>query len=686
MLCIGILFSSAMAMTASHVELVNGDSSLNAEVFVKNATDTSINPKLYIAEYDNHGNIVDVAESADVPFGKGMENILSATLSKSGKDGSTYKAFIWSDNTPLASSSLYTLESPSLKAITADGKEIAFDAESKTATVCTDEKGYIPVIKGIATNNSFYVTTSYANDLTSATITVRNPATEIEVNYTVNIDLYEHEDVHCVVGGKSTDFVADSGVTNGYMSSKAVTTAHHTATNGILYTNLHGKDDDTVLDPTGSRWASNNPANSNQYHEIYYVDPSLEGLDYFAFNAGDNAYTGDTLLKFKVDKDCTIHILATNGNMSFAGYELSTMQSGNGWLKGRYMNGNFAKALRAIGVTPTYDLAAKYGALGKDAFYTTYLKTYYDAASESAQTTFDTAWASVGNYFGSVYRYSYSRTYELKEEETELEIVVPGNTNSSASSRDIIVVVEPKSPTGRIGLYSDYTDLCGGMTYAEYCKHAGLTAVDTNVATGTIPYAAGGSGAEKNTMRKANLLTTAIIYDRKFVDFTDTMGFENCYFIPSNVSLVDTGSSPDWARYAFSGYNGNGLATNAESVTSTKSYGTYDFSTAGNVPWFTFKVNKDCDVIITGRYLPAFTATEDGWTSGSWKSAPFTLMRDRKSSTTVEGVVSQGESFGIYSNYAVKSYKAGSIVTIYNDNRGTGTYGTYPYLTFLKFK
>jgi len=251
---------------------------------------------------------------------------------------------------------------------------------------------------------------------------------------------------HIIVGARMEgEIVADSGVTGGFKSAAAVTSAKTSRTDGVVYTNLRGTPDEAGT-TYGARLCTM-PANSTSYHEVYYADESLSGSDYFVFTAGGNAHSDATLLKFDVVADAEVSIIATHSGMAFDGFTLK--ENNAGWIKGRFINRNMADAMNAIGVTPVYSVVKTYKPAEKDAFYNTYLKAAYESANETQKAKFDEQWALFGTVAAigndSTYKAMYTKTFRLPEGEDTMTITVPGNT-SGASSRNILVVV--KTATG----------------------------------------------------------------------------------------------------------------------------------------------------------------------------------------------------------------------------------------------
>jgi len=265
--------------------------------------------------------------------------------------------------------------------------------------------------------------------------------------------------VHMVKGATSgADFVTDSGSHGTKVSSSKVAADYCNRTNGYLYTNLHGRPGDEYSEINGGRIANNYPANATQYHEVSYVDKSLEGYDYFAFNAGSYALnTYDSILSFDITEDSEVIILS-NADLEFEGFEKEG--KGDGWIVGRYMNINFVKALKAIGITPTYGISIEYDNDRLDGdisgFIQKYITPAYEAASDEAKQSFDTLWAlaSTPSESGDIpsatsrttYSKKYSRVYALEPGEESLRVTIPQETSGN-SGRNVVVVVKPCNRT-----------------------------------------------------------------------------------------------------------------------------------------------------------------------------------------------------------------------------------------------
>ena len=269
-------------------------------------------------------------------------------------------------------------------------------------------------------------------------------------------DSFNPNSKHAIKGAtESTDFVKDNGTSNGLKSKTAVNDTKFSKTDAVVYTGLTARTADDSSKEYGARYTSNMGASTTQYHEVTYVDPSIEGLDYFAFVAGATNYSGlGNLLEFDIVKDAEVMILASHTTLDFEGYDLIKAEDvaldKEKFVRGRYMDGDFTAALRAVGVTPTYELANLYNEL-KEGFYDEYLAAGYEAASDANKELFTSEWNSFtgnGKHNKATYTYPdpyvaiYSKTYRLEDGEKTAHVVIP-QEGTGTSTRNILVVVKP---------------------------------------------------------------------------------------------------------------------------------------------------------------------------------------------------------------------------------------------------
>ncbi len=299
------------------------------------------------------------------------------------------------------------------------GKIIVASYDKNGNLVATGESDKVDVAKGAET----IVSASVASGADSYKAFVWN-------------DSVNANSVHAVAGATAkTDFVADTGVDNAFVSAKEVATTGMTGSKPELelYSPFKGRTEGDESEATGGRvTVSNFPANSLQYHEVYYADPSLVGLDFFVFSAGTIDYfaNGSPLLTFDIVRDSEIMILTTNDALEFEGFDLVKAEdaaaNGSSFAESRYMTREFADALNAIGIRPTYAMAKAYDA-DEEGYYEAVLKTTYDAASDSAKATFDTNWTKL--------KYSYFKDNEISDkiEGTDYEVLHKVNVKLDAN-------------------------------------------------------------------------------------------------------------------------------------------------------------------------------------------------------------------------------------------------------------
>lgn len=294
---------------------------------------------------------------------------------------------------------------------------------------------------------------SGAETIVSASVAETNGATYKAFLWN---DSFNTHSKHAVKGAiESTDFVKDNGTSNGLKSKAAVNSTKFAKTDAVVYTGLNARTAEDSSTEYGARYTSNMGASTTQYHEVTYVDPSLEGLDYFAFVAGATKYSDlGNLLEFDIVKNAEVMILASHTTLEFEGYDLIKAEDvaldKEKFVRGRYMDGDFTAALRAVGVTPTYELANIYTE-DKEGFYDAYLAAGYEAATDAKKATFTEEWNSFtgnGKHNKASFTYPepyiaiYSKTYRLEDGEESAHVVIP-EEGTGTSTRNILVVVKP---------------------------------------------------------------------------------------------------------------------------------------------------------------------------------------------------------------------------------------------------
>ena len=724
-LCLCMLFTTAFASSIipSHVELVSGEgNAVTAKVFVKNDGSTDATAKLIIAEYSGN-TLVGTPQVSTVELKAGAANIAIANYTKTA-EANTVKAFIWDtkENTPLHKVSEVLETAPSLSGITANGVELTLSGNS--AIAYTDKDGVVPVIKGIPASHTFYTTTAYADDLTSATVTVTNPNTGVSAEYTVAIELYQSPyNPHAVKDHlNDSDFVNDTKADYGLKSSAAVTSAKCNRTDGVLYTNFRastgGSCTDDITD--SARYAYDYAANDNQFHEVFVADDSLVGADYFIFSAGGFDFVSNnigSLMTFQVVKDCEVSIVFNESATLDDPNGEWVAASGNGsttWFAGNYWNAAPLNLMRNLGITVTPRVAK----LFKDTAVSANLDAetgYYDLTNFIADPAVKDAWEAAadddankeallitaGTAVGPSshnYKYKYTKTITGASEANPVEVTVPAITSSPEKGhRQPVVFVKAidtrNDPTQKIPLVSDLKNLVANMTYAQYCEYAGKEPQEdvdpghSRKSNGTHNLPEGEGGACDNTSTNESVILGAtyavqkavvggaypVNVNRTFTGFSAVAGFENCYTIASDVVLTNGGSNtPQWAAAAYGGAKydaGNGWDYKDNYCTT----GEFDFTGFGDVPWWEFKVNAPCEVIIIGE-IPNFANEENGWVTTTLSEAPYSAKKSN--------------ALAVSKTYVSKSFNKGNIVQLCNDNKGDTSfaYGEVPYVTFIKFK
>ncbi len=220
-----------------------------------------------------------------------------------------------------------------------------------------------------------------------------------------------------------------------------------------LYANLHGSRDlySQEIEDAGSRWAGNEFSPfTDQRHQLTYIDPSLEGGDYYVVYGVWLAAksTGTELCSFEIDCDSEISILTVN-DTTFPGWSKASNKQ---WGLIRYMNADYWKAFEAIGLVPTYGFIDDWRRLPagtneeklaqmleKPEFE--YIKTAYENADDAAKAQFTANAVAEGGWAGSLSSRNY-KFVEIPEGQDSVTVTVP-NWNEASQSSSIMIVVKP---------------------------------------------------------------------------------------------------------------------------------------------------------------------------------------------------------------------------------------------------
>lgn len=243
-------------------------------------------------------------------------------------------------------------------------------------------------------------------------------------------------------------------------------------------------------------------------------------------------------------------------------------------------------------------------------------------------------------------------------------------TSTSGNMVEYIVNFSlPEGTQNVVPLVSDFKNLVSGMSYEDYCAYAfdylGKD-YDNGFRIGEdtprksiyyIPdalkletFTIGGKLCGRNTQR--------------IVEFIEKRsGFENAFYVGPDPAMWQTSNMANWISSAYFAYDSsetmNGL--------------TYKFDFEGcSVPWYSFKVNRDCKVIILSGDEPKFLKEDSSW-ENTWLTEY--LYKARRVTTDTELVP--------YTNMYVKHFRAGDTVELFNSC--SGTYSSMGYMTLIDF-
>lgn len=341
-----------------------------------------------------------------------------------------------------------------IKSATIDGKELEFD-EYNEATLIYPPKA-----------------TSYPKDLA---VQVADAATEVDwvlydteepvygiitaslpngssVEYRVNYEERIHAVYDPVAGKTVKDFVEAADTQVNMVAANTVVTMNDTSKDSKyrnLYTNLRGTDDESR--GMGSI-ATSNLGVTSMYHEISYVAPEYEGLDYIVtYNnktpyvsadgatSGNGATPGKNFIEFMLSEPANVHVFTcTEYKELDTKYGFVGETDSFAYIIRRYINtkpGDEYK--KATGEVMTWSEANKINGTGtfkeEDA-------AYFNSLSEGlADKLAALKQKGVGNTFN--YKYKYTKTYSSASVEEPAPVEIPYPTASQG--RGWIVVIEP---------------------------------------------------------------------------------------------------------------------------------------------------------------------------------------------------------------------------------------------------
>ena len=635
--------TSFAALKASYVEFTDIAASgetpaqVKTQAYVWNDSDSNADGSLIIASYDENNNLTDVKISKLSGMTSGQENFISASLDAT--TGGTYKAFLWEgDNNipikPLASK-IISAETALLKGISVDGQLISdFSADTTTYNVQVPQGAVVPVIKGVTSDNSVYTTTSYgdiSSDGQSVSAQVTAKQGDRTETYTVNVVCEPIDVIKHAIDIESED-----------------------KTWGV-YENLHG----AASPAAGARASSDYTADECFFNT---VPSDLAGCDYIVGKRDVvSAY------QFRLSNTADVLVLSSTQLTDMTEYD---EQDGNN-MQMYYMKPAFIKMMKGAGIAPTYADAllwqSKYGTDGSAA--KTALADKYNISADA----FKNAPAKWVVNEGAKYVYRYTQRFEAGS-----VVTIPASPTQGVGH---VVVVKPVQAEKQslVEQITNFQYLVGGMSYTKYCEHIGKTPNPDVKSTATIDK--DGYKLRKFT-EGAYLCGNAT--NRVITTINKLTGFENAYYIAPDYSMtgydgesVTVDQSADsyvaandrrWITAAYTGL--------ARTVDASQNV-VVDFDKK-EAKWFSFKVNKDCEVIVlssvTASGSPQFCKPEEGWVNSYLSDDAYIAHK---------GTALLAKN--TYRNMHVKEYKAGNIVELYNENTGDQRY-PIPYMTIIRFK
>ncbi len=340
------------------------------------------------------------------------------------------------------------------KSATIGGKELEFDENNQATVIYPPKSTSYPKDLAVQVADAatkvdwvFYNEAEPVYGVITASLPDGSTA-EYQVNY--------EERIHAVydpVAGKTVkDFVEADDTQVNMVAANTVVTVNDSSKDAIyknLYTNLQGTDDESR--GMGSI-ATANLGVTSMYHEISYVAPEYQGLDYIVtYNnrtpyvsadgatSGNGATPGENFIEFMLSDPANVHVF------TFAEYkELDTKYGfvgetgSSAYIVRRYINtkpGDEYK--KATGNVMNWSEAGKVNGTAtlkeEDA-------AYFNSLSEGlADKLAALKQKGIGNSFN--YKYKYTKTYSSASVEEPALVEIPYPTASQG--RGWIVVIEP---------------------------------------------------------------------------------------------------------------------------------------------------------------------------------------------------------------------------------------------------
>ena len=208
-----------------------------------------------------------------------------------------------------------------------------------------------PEIVGYAADGGTKIDVSIGGELPGEGIVSATASDGSTLNYSIDFRYY----VHVINGAASDDdFETDSDT---YDCNLATYTKPNLRTlKAVLCSNLHGNPDSADGSVSGSRWATDGTALTNQRHEICYVADEYLGCDYYVFNNVNRATYREAnyqFVSFTLEEDAEVIIL-DYAERQYDGFDAPEKTS-EIQITGRYLNGTSGSKQ----VAPTYALAGR---------------------------------------------------------------------------------------------------------------------------------------------------------------------------------------------------------------------------------------------------------------------------------------------------------------------------------------
>lgn len=220
-----------------------------------------------------------------------------------------------------------------------------------------------------------------------------------------------------------------------------------------------------------------------------------------------------------------------------------------------------------------------------------------------------------------------------------------------------------------VPLVSDFQNLVVGMQYEDYCKYVeDLTGHNPDNGfrtTKDIPrysiyhipdmvkpetFTVGGKLCYRNTQRIVESIEKR-------------SGLENAFYIGPDPALLQSTNMANWISAAWCG------CVLGDKINETQY--SFDFMNI-SVPWYSFKVNRDCKVTILSGDKPNFCENDNKWIYTQLSENIYTATR-----VTTNSILTP------FINMYVRDYKAGDIVELYNPCSGEKPY--LGYMTLIDF-